>query len=177
MHSKPLWATMLQSKTPPESPLQTLPLPVTANGDVARSNGQIGVGRGAAPSLIAFTTGLIAISSKQPRAALLFIGAGTVIIGLYFVPPMDDEKKTRPIMSTFLRRLPDVFAAFGCILIVLGIGNTFPNQIALIPLFSFVSFTALAALLGMTLGVLTTAILYGTALVSLITFVVLVCVA
>jgi len=122
---------------------------------------------------------------------LFFIGAGTVTIGLYFIiPPRDDEvssllycknqhlmmmQKTRPIVLIFLRRLPDVFTAFSCILIVLGIADAFPNEIALIPLFLFISFTALAALLGMTLGVLTTATLYGAALVSLTTFVVLVC--
>ncbi|KAI9459978.1 hypothetical protein HD554DRAFT_2176760 [Boletus coccyginus] len=159
---------------------QTLLIPVTPNDDIVCPNGRIGVGRSAAPSLITITVGLVAVSSnsEQLGAALLFIGVAIVTVGLSFVlPPMDDEKKTRAIMSTFLRRLPDVLSAFGCILIVLGIGNAFPNQIALIPLFAFISFTALAALLGMTLGVLTTAILYGVALVSLITFVVLVCVA
>ena len=86
-------------------------------------------------------------------------------------------QKPCPIASTFLWRLPDFFTAFGCVLIVLGIANAFPNEIALIPLFLFITFTALAALLGMALGVLTTATLYGAALVSLMTFVVLVCVA
>ena len=80
---------------------------------------------------------------------------------------------THPIMTNFLRRLRDVFAAVACIFIVLGIGSAFPNEVALIPLFLFISFTALAALFGMTLGVWATATLYGAALVALVTFVVL----
>ena len=39
-----------------------------------------------------FASALLAVSSNQPRAALLFIGAGIVIVGLYFIiPPRDDE--------------------------------------------------------------------------------------
>ena len=41
---------------------------------------------------MAFVSALVAVSSNQPRAALLFIGAGIVIVGLYFIiPPRDDE--------------------------------------------------------------------------------------
>ena len=36
---------MPQGATTPESSLQTLPVPVTANSDVARWHGRIGVGR------------------------------------------------------------------------------------------------------------------------------------
>lgn len=81
-------------------------------------------------------------------------------------------QEPRPILSTFLRRLPDVFTAVGCALIVLGIDLAFPHEVALIPLFLFISFAALAALFGMILSVWTTATLYGVALVSLATFVV-----
>ncbi|KAF8550238.1 hypothetical protein OG21DRAFT_1514243 [Imleria badia] len=162
---------MLQCATTTES--SSLPPPVTADRDVARSQGRIGVERSAAPSLIAFTAGLLAVSSNQPKALLLFIGAGTVTIGLHFVVPSRDDEETRPIMSTFLRRLPDIFTAVGCALIVLGIGLAFPHEIALVPLFLFISFAALAAVFGMILGVWTTATLYGAALVSLATFVVL----
>ena len=82
-------------------------------------------------------------------------------------------QNTHPIVSNFLRRLRDVFVAVACIFIVLGVGTAFPNEVALIPLFLFVSLAALAALFGMTLGVWATATLYGAALVSLATFVVL----
>ena len=82
-------------------------------------------------------------------------------------------QNTHPIMSHFLRRLRDVFTAVACIFIMLGIGTAFPNEVALIPLFLFVSFAALATLFGMTLGVWATATLYGAALVSLVTFVAL----
>jgi len=117
------------------------------------------------------------VSSNQPRAALLFIGAGTVTAGLYFIIPPRDDEKTHAIMSTFLRKLPDVFTAVGCIFIVIGIGIAFPNELALIPLFLFISFSAIAALFSMTLAVWTTATLYGAALVSLVTFLVLACMA
>ena len=76
-------------------------------------------------------------------------------------------------MSTFLRKLPDVFTAVGCILILLGISIAFPNEAALIPLFLFIASVALAALFGIVLGVWITVTLYGAALVSLATFVVL----
>ena len=82
-------------------------------------------------------------------------------------------QETYPVMSTFLRRLPDVFTAVGCILILLGIAIAFPNEAALIPLFLFISFAALAALFGIILGVWTTVTLYSAALGSLATFVVL----
>jgi len=103
---------------------------------------------------------------------LLFIGAGTVTVGLYFIIPPRDDEENHP-MSAFLRRLPDVFTAVGCILILLGIGIAFPNEAALIPLLLFVLFVALAALFSIILGVWTTVTLYGAALVSLATFVVL----
>ena len=135
------------------------------------------------------STVLFTVTFNQPRAALLFIAAGTVILGLYFVvPPSDDEasslrfkfariqptmlQRAHPIMSSFLRRIPDVFTAVGCALIVLGICITFPNEVALIPLLLFVSFAALAALFGMVLDLWMTVTLYGAALVSLATFVV-----
>ncbi|KAI9459970.1 hypothetical protein HD554DRAFT_1600655, partial [Boletus coccyginus] len=166
-----VYATMSPSTSAPESS-ETLPLPVT-NGNVAPSNRWSAV----APSLIAFTTGLTAVSSNQPRTMLLFIGAGTVVVGLYFVVPPSDDEKTRPVVSTFLRRLPDAFTAFSCILIVLGIGSAFPNEMALIPLFLFIAFTALALLFGMTLGMLTATTLHVAALISLMIFIVLVLVA
>ena len=83
---------------------------------------------------------------------------------------------TRPAVSALLHRLPDVFTAFSCILIMLGIGSAFPDEMALIPLFLFITFTALAVLFGIRLGALTTASLYDAALVSLTIFIVLVCV-
>ncbi|KAF8141241.1 hypothetical protein EV363DRAFT_1307542 [Boletus edulis] len=170
---------------------ESLPAPVTqASGHGAHSKGRIGVERSAAPPIIALASGLVAISSNKPRAVLLFIGAGTVILGLYFVvPPGDDEvssptlkfssnrptssQKTHPIISAFLHRLPDIMTAVGCALILLGIGVAFPNEPALIPLFLFICFVALAAFFGMILAVWITATLYGAALVSLVTFVVL----
>ncbi|KAG6381928.1 hypothetical protein JVT61DRAFT_552 [Boletus reticuloceps] len=153
---------------------ESLPAPVTqASGHGAHSKGRIGVGRSAAPPIIALTSGLVAISTKKPRAVLLFIGAGTVILGLYFVVPPRDDEKIHPIMSTFLHRLPDIMTAIGCALILLGIGVAFPNEPALIPLFLFICFVALAALFSMILAVWITATLYGAALISLVTFVVL----
>ncbi|KAI9459976.1 hypothetical protein HD554DRAFT_1601803 [Boletus coccyginus] len=162
---------MSQSATASESS-ETLPPPVP-NSNVAPSNRWSAV----APSLIAFTTGLAAVSSTQPRTMLLFIGAGTVVVGLYFVVPPSDDEKTHPVVSVFLRRLPDVFTAFSCILIILAIARSFPNEIALIPLFLFTAFTALALLFGMALSILTTTILHGAALISLMIFIVLVFVA
>ncbi|KAF8434987.1 hypothetical protein L210DRAFT_3551533 [Boletus edulis BED1] len=150
-----------------------LPAPVTTNDDTSRLKGRINVERSVVPPLIALTAGLAAVSSSQPRAVLLFIGAGTVILGIYFVVPPKDGEKTHPVMSAFLQRLPDVFTAAGCTLIVLGISAAFPDEVALIPLFSFVSFTALASLFGAILAVWVTAALYGAALCSLVTFVVL----
>ncbi|KAF8420934.1 hypothetical protein L210DRAFT_953797 [Boletus edulis BED1] len=76
-------------------------------------------------------------------------------------------------MSAFLRRLPDVFTAAGCTLVVLGIGAAFPDEVALIPLFSFISLAALALLSGAILTVWVTVALYGAALCSLVAFVVL----
>lgn len=86
-------------------------------------------------------------------------------------------QNTHPIVSTFLRRVPDAFIALGCILIVFGISIAFPNEVALIPLFLFISFAALAALCDMIVGVWATAAMYGAALLSLATFVVLAFVA
>ena len=43
---------------------------------------------------MAFISALVAVSSNQPRAALLFIGAGVVIVGLYFIPPGDDDVRS-----------------------------------------------------------------------------------
>ncbi|KAG6381933.1 hypothetical protein JVT61DRAFT_557 [Boletus reticuloceps] len=130
-----------------------LPAPVTTNDDIVRLKGRINVERSAVPPLITLTAGLAAVSSSQPKAVLLFIGAGTVILGIYFVVPPKDDEKTHPVMSAFLRRLPDVFTAAGCTLIVLGIGAAFPDEVALIPLFSFISFAALALLFGAILAV------------------------
>ncbi|KAF8434975.1 hypothetical protein L210DRAFT_2540464 [Boletus edulis BED1] len=153
---------------------ESLPAPVTqASGHGAHSKGRIGVERSAAPPIIALASGLVAISSNKPRAVLLFIGAGTVILGLYFVVPPGDDEKTHPIISAFLHRLPDIMTAVGCALILLGIGVAFPNEPALILLFLFICFVALAAFFGMILAVWITATLYGAALVSLVTFVVL----
>jgi len=153
---------------------ETLPRPVTqASGHGAPSKGRLGIERSPAPPIIALASGLVAISSNQPRAVLLFIGAGTVTLGLYFVVPPKDDEKTHPIMSAFLHRLPDIMTAVGCALILLGIGVVFPNEPALIPLILFICFIALAALFSMILAVWITATLYGAALISLVTFVVL----
>ena len=82
-------------------------------------------------------------------------------------------QNTHTVVSTFLRRLRDVFTAVACIFILLGIATAFPNEVALIPLFFFISFAALATLFGMSLGVWITATLHGAAMVSLVAFVVL----
>ncbi|KAN0081192.1 hypothetical protein V8E55_008816 [Tylopilus felleus] len=148
-----------------------------AKGDGSQQTRLLGVSL--APAIVATSVGVAAVFPNNHKVALLCVGACVVTIAPQFlVLPTDDEPTSG--VATILKKLPNIFTALGCGLILISVAFAFADAVAIIPLFGFIFFAALPPVTSAIVGppiepymYWLMAVFYVLSVLSLVAFVVL----